>query len=258
MKTNNFFLIAGPCVIESKELLQETASELKKICLELDIELYFKSSYRKANRTSSSTFSGLGDETALQYLKEIKDEFGLPLLTDVHTADEAIFAANYVDALQIPAFLCRQTDLIQAAAKTGKIVNIKKGQFLNPEAMKGAVEKAKSVGGEKIWLTERGTFFGYNDLVVDFRSLLIMKEFGCPVVYDATHSVQKPSQGLTSGGAPEFIPALAKAAVAVGIDGLFIETHPNPKEAKSDAGTQLPLKDMKKLLESLLSIHRHK
>lgn len=249
------FVVAGPCVVESKEMLQKTAAELKRICTDLNIKLFFKASYKKANRSSVKSFTGIGDELALNYLAEIHEEFELPVLTDVHSVEEIELAAQYVDVLQIPAFLSRQTELLVAAAKTGKTVNIKKGQFLAPDDMKKAIEKVENNGTRKIWLTERGTFFGYHDLVVDFRSLLIMKEFGYPVVYDATHSVQKPSIGEQSGGSPQYIFSLAKAAAAVGIDGLFFETHPNPKEAKSDSATQLPLKDARGFITQILKIH---
>ena len=251
---SNIFVIAGPCVVESKEMLRETASELKKISEDLNFELFFKSSYKKANRTSASSFTGIGDEKALAYLADIREEFSVQVLTDVHTAEEAELAAKYVDVLQIPAFLCRQTELLRAAGLTGKKVNIKKGQFMAPEDMKKAAEKVRPDDKENIWLTERGTTFGYHDLVVDFRSLVSMRMLGYPVVYDATHSVQKPSAGDQSGGAPEFIPALARAAAAVGIDGLFFETHPDPPKAKSDAATQLPLSQARNFLKDVIGI----
>lgn len=246
------FVIAGPCVIESYELLDQTAQELKRICEKLKLELYFKSSYKKANRTSSDSFTGIGDEKALSYLKEIGAKYNLKTLTDFHTEKEAEMAAEYVDVLQVPAFLARQTDLLIAAGKTGKIVNIKKAQFMAPLDMHKAADKVKSTGNSNIWLTERGTFFGYNNLVVDFRSLVIMRQSGYPVVFDATHSVQQPSIGTQSGGQPEFIPALARAAAAVGIDGLFFETHPSPKDAKSDAATQLALDKAEGFLEEIV------
>lgn len=250
------FLVAGPCVIESKELLEEVASELKSIAQELKIEAFFKSSYKKANRTSAGSFTGLGDELALGYLAETGEKYGLPTLTDVHEKAEVSLAAPYVDVLQIPAFLARQTELLEAAGESGRIVNIKKGQFMSPYDMEKAAKKVTATGNDKVWLTERGTFFGYNNLVVDFRSLVIMREFGFPVVYDATHSLQQPSVGEQSGGQPQFIPALARAAVAVGIDGLFIETHPDPKNAKSDSATQLPLKDLKDLVRRLMALDK--
>jgi len=253
-KKSSFFIIAGPCVIESKEMLFEVAAELKKICSKYHIEYIFKSSYKKANRTSANSFTGIGDETALSYLADIKEKFNIRVLTDIHSIEEAYLASKYVDILQIPAFLCRQTELLQAAAKTGKTVNIKKGQFLAPEDMGKAAEKVKLEGNNNIWLTERGTFFGYHNLVVDFRSLIIMKEFGYPVIYDATHSVQLPSKSEVSSGQPQFILPLARAAAAVGIDGLFFETHPEPAKAKSDSASQLALNQAEELIEQVLRI----
>lgn len=251
----SLFIIAGPCLAESKEMLKETASELTKIAKKYDVKLYFKASYKKANRTSFDSFTGIGDELALGYLADIKEEFDVEIITDFHTVEEAKLAAKYVDCLQVPAFLARQTDLLVAAGETGKIINIKKGQFMSPLDMGKAAAKVASTGNEKIWLTERGTFFGYNDLVVDFRSLLIMQQFNYPVVYDATHSLQQPSIGTQSGGLPQFIPALAKAAVATGINGVFFETHPDPKNAKSDSATQLPLEQADKFVADLVKIH---
>ena len=249
-------IVAGPCVVESFELLDEVAAELKKICdKHAQVDFYFKSSYRKANRSSVSSFTGVGDEKALGWLADIKEKYKVPIVTDVHSVYEAEQAAKYVDVLQIPAFLSRQTDLILAAAKTNKRINIKKAQFMAPNDMKKAVEKSLSVNNDKIWLTERGTFFGYHDLVVDFRSILIMRRMGYPVLYDATHSLQQPSIGVESGGCREFIPALAKAAVAVGVDGIFFETHPNPEAAKSDAATQVSLSMAEELIETLLRYH---
>jgi len=253
----SFFLIAGPCVVESEELLLQTANSLANTCKNLDIPLIFKSSYRKANRTSSSSFTGLGDQTALEYLQKTGKKFGLPVITDIHLPEEAAIAATYVDILQIPAFLCRQTDLLIAAAKTGKIVNVKKGQFVSGEAMKFAVEKIKNAGNENIMLTERGTTFGYQDLVVDFRNIPIMQSHGVPVVMDVTHSLQQPNQpaGIT-GGNPGMIGTIAKAAIAAGADGLFIETHPNPSAAKSDGANMLQLDLMGELLERLVKVRR--
>lgn len=251
----SLFIIAGPCLAESKDMLKETASELTKIAKKYDVKLYFKASYKKANRTSFDSFTGIGDELALGYLADIKEEFEVETITDFHTVEEAKLAAKYVDCLQVPAFLARQTDLLVAAGETGKIINIKKGQFMSPLDMGKAAAKVASTGNEKIWLTERGTFFGYNDLVVDFRSLLIMQQFNYPVVYDATHSLQQPSIGAQSGGLPQFIPALAKAAVATGINGVFFETHPDPKNAKSDSATQLPLEQADKFVADLVRIH---
>ena len=249
------FVIAGPCVVESWEMLDETANALKIICDGLGVDLYFKSSYRKANRTSLTSFTGIGDEVALGMLSEIRKKYNMPVLTDIHNPTEASLAAKYVDVLQIPAFLSRQTDLLISAAKTGKIINIKKAQFMAPEDMKKAIEKVRSTGNEKIWLTERGTFFGYHDLVVDFRSLVTMRSYGFPVVFDATHSVQRPSVGDQSGGQPQFISALARAAAATGIDGIFFETHPNPSIAKSDAATQLPLEKAGEFIEMVVKIN---
>ncbi|MBI9072500.1 MAG: 3-deoxy-8-phosphooctulonate synthase [Melioribacteraceae bacterium] len=251
---NPFVLMAGPCVIESEEITFNTAKEIKAITERLNIPFIFKSSYKKANRTSVNSFTGLGDKEALAILKKIKDELLLPLVTDIHTEQEAAKAAEVVDILQIPAFLCRQTDLLVAAGKTGKIVNIKKGQFLAPGDMKHAAEKVRSTGNNNILFTERGSTFGYNNLVVDMRSLVIMRELGYPVVMDATHSVQMPGTGEITGGNPEYIRPLAKAAVAVGIDALFLEVHPNPSEAKSDAASQLALSELEDLLIELKKI----
>jgi len=234
-------IIAGPCIIESKELLRQTAEVLKSSTNGLNIDFYFKSSFKKANRTSINTFTGIGDFKALIYLSEIRKEYEIPVLTDIHLPEDAEKVSKYVDVIQIPAFLSRQTDLLLAAGETDKIVNIKKGQFLAPEDIKKAADKVASTGNNKIWLTERGTSFGYHDLIVDFRSLLIMKQYGYPVIYDATHSLQKPSVGEQSGGNPEFIIPLAKAAIAAGVDGIFFETHPKPAKALSDSATQLEL-----------------
>lgn len=245
---NPFVLIAGPCVIESREITFDTAAEIKKITKELNIPFVFKSSYKKANRTDVNSFTGLGDDEGLQILADIKTELNLPILTDVHSPAEANKASEAADILQIPAFLCRQTDLLIAAGETGKIVNIKKGQFLAPASMKNAADKVESTGNNKILLTERGTTFGYNNLVVDMRALIIMRELGYPVVMDATHSVQMPGAGNVTGGNPKFIAPLAKAAAAVGIDALFVEVHPNPQKALSDSESQLPLSELKKLL----------
>lgn len=246
-----FALIAGPCVVENEYITLKTAESIKNITSELGIPFIFKSSYKKANRTSLNSFIGLGNEEALKILNKVKCELNVPLLTDIHTEDEINLAAEVVDVLQIPAFLCRQTELLLSAGKSGKVVNIKKGQFLAPEDMKFSAEKVSSTGNNNIMLTERGTTFGYHNLVVDMRSLLIMKETGYPVVMDATHSVQIPAKGGFSGGQPQFIPALAKAAVAVGIDALFMEVHPDPPKALSDAGSQYPLDTLKDLLTML-------
>jgi len=249
-----FVLIAGPCVIENEHITIHTAKEIKKITDELNIPYIFKSSYKKANRTSYNSFVGLELNESLKIFQKIKSEFSLPILTDVHTEKEIELVKDFVDILQIPAFLCRQTELLLAAGKTGKVVNVKKGQFLAPNDMKHVVEKIESTGNKKILLTERGTTFGYHNLVVDMRSLEIMKETGYPVIMDATHAVQIPSQGGISGGEPRFITTLAKAATAVGIDGLFLEVHPEPSKALSDAASQLPLNELRKLLTIIRQI----
>jgi 2-dehydro-3-deoxyphosphooctonate aldolase (KDO 8-P synthase) len=253
----NFFLIAGPCVIESEELIMEVASKVSEICRNMGIPYIFKASYRKANRTSGSSFTGLGDETALQMLQRTGRHYALPVTTDIHAHDEAAPAAKYADVLQIPAFLCRQTDLLVAAAETGKVVNVKKGQFLSGESMRFAVEKIRKAGNDRIILTERGTTFGYQDLVVDFRNIPIMRQIGVPVVMDCTHSLQQPNQpGGVTGGNPAMIGTIAKAAIATGADGLFIETHPNPAKALSDGANMLQLDKLEQLLASLLKIRK--
>lgn len=257
-KTTNFFLIAGPCAIEQEDMAFEIAEALKTVCSRLDIPLIFKGSYRKANRSRSDSFTGIGDEQALDILKRVGQVFQVPTLTDIHETHEAALAAQYVDVLQIPAFLCRQTELLRAAALTGKVVNIKKGQFLSPEAMLFAADKVRETSPDnKVWLTERGTTFGYQDLVVDFRGIPVMKSFGAPVVLDCTHSLQQPNQtsGVT-GGRPALIETIAKAGIAVGADGLFIETHPRPLEAKSDAANMLPLGLLEPILEKLVKIRQ--
>ncbi len=253
---NPFILIAGPCVVESKKMIDETAEAIKKITDELNIKLIFKSSYKKANRTSLNSFTGIGDVEALEILSAAGRKNNIPVITDVHSAEEVKLASSYVDALQIPAFLCRQTDILIAAGETGKIVNIKKGQFLAPEDMAMAAEKVAATGNKNIMLTERGSTFGYHNLVVDMRSFIIMKESGYPVVMDATHSVQIPSRGGISGGQPKFIKPLARAAAAVGIDALFLEVHPDPTKAKSDAASQLPITELRELLIEIQSIDR--
>ncbi len=250
--TDRFPVIAGPCLVESKDLLEEVATELSRIQKVLPVDFIFKSSYRKANRTSGKSITGIGDETALSYLSNIKRDFSFPILSDIHLPGEACLAAEVCDILQIPAFLARQSDLLEAAAETGKVINIKKTQFMSPMDMKFAKEKVLAKNNQNVLLTERGTSFGYGDLIVDFRSIEIMKEFGSPVIYDATHSVQRPSQNGVSGGQRQFIAPLARAAMAVGINGLFIETHPDPAKAKSDSESQLPLKELEPLLRSLL------
>ncbi|MBL7998538.1 MAG: 3-deoxy-8-phosphooctulonate synthase [Candidatus Kapabacteria bacterium] len=247
--------IAGPCVVESRAMLTDIAGHLAECAKTLNVALILKASYKKANRTSVSSFTGIGNDEALTILRDAGSDFGLPTITDIHETTDAELAARYVDALQIPAFLFRQTDLLIAAGNTGKAVNIKKGQFAAPDDMIKAADKVRSVGNTNVWVCERGTTFGYHDLVVDMRGLVQMRESGCPVIYDATHSVQKPSAGAVSGGSPQFIPALARAAVAVGVDGVFFETHPNPTEAKSDSATQMPLHQAKSFMEMLMDIH---
>ena len=252
------FLIAGPCVVESRELQVETAGRLKEMCARLGVPFIFKSSYDKANRSSGKSFRGLGMDQGLAILAEVKRQVGVPVLTDVHDKDEVKPVAAVVDVLQTPAFLCRQTDFIQAAASAGKPVNIKKGQFLSPQEMKNVVDKAREASGrDNILVCERGFSFGYGNLVSDMRSLAIMRGTGCPVVFDATHSVQLPGgQGTSSGGQREFIPVLARAAVATGIAGLFMETHPNPEKALSDGPNAWPLNLMQPLLETLAELDR--
>jgi 2-dehydro-3-deoxyphosphooctonate aldolase (KDO 8-P synthase) len=252
--SNPVTLIAGPCVIESRDLVMSTAENLAETCSRLGIPFIFKSSYRKANRTSLNGFTGIGDEKALGVLQEVKNQFKVPVLTDVHSESEVEMASEFVDVLQIPAFLSRQTELLLAAGKSGAAVNIKKGQFLAPEDMQHAAEKVASTGNSKILLCERGSSFGYHNLVVDMRGLVIMRALGYPVVMDATHAVQRPSQGSSSGGDPEYILPLARAACAVGVDALFIETHPNPAEAMSDAASQLSLPLVEPLLRQVMEI----
>jgi 2-dehydro-3-deoxyphosphooctonate aldolase (KDO 8-P synthase) len=254
---NNFFLIAGPCVVESEELLMEVADKVSVTCKNLGIPYIFKASYRKANRTSATSFTGLGDDTGLSLLKKVGEAYKLPVTSDIHAHEEAAIAANYVDILQIPAFLCRQTDLLIAAAETGKIVNVKKGQFLSGPAMKFAVEKIRKAGNDKVILTERGTTFGYQDLVVDFRNIPWMQEHQTPVVMDVTHSLQQPNQtsGVT-GGNPQLIGTIGKAAIATGANGLFIETHPNPSKALSDGANMLRLDLLEPLLQQLVRLRQ--
>jgi len=251
----NFFLIAGPCVVENENITLHIAQTIDAICKRLEIHFYFKASYRKANRSSVYSFTGIGDVEALSVLAKVKEQLGVPVVTDIHAPEEAAFAAQVADVLQIPAFLSRQTDLLQAAAKTGKVVNIKKGQFLSPEAMQFAVEKVRAAGNPHVMLTERGTTFGYHDLVVDFRGIQTLKKNNCPVVLDCTHSLQQPNQlGGVTGGQPEMIETLAKAGIAVGFDGIFLETHPDPKNALSDGANMLPLAQLEPLLKKLLKI----
>lgn len=254
---NNFFLIAGPCVVESEELIMEVADQVSGICKNLGIPYIFKASYRKANRTSATSFTGIGDEAALALVKKVGDNYKLPTTSDIHAHEEAAMAAKYIDILQIPAFLCRQTDLLIAAGETGNIVNVKKGQFLSGPSMKFAVEKIKNTGNNKIMLTERGTTFGYQDLVVDYRNIPWMQEHKVPVVMDVTHSLQQPNQttGIT-GGNPQLIGIIAKAAIATGANGLFIETHPNPAVAKSDGANMLKLDLLEDLLVQLVRLRK--
>ncbi|HEX8547055.1 MAG TPA: 3-deoxy-8-phosphooctulonate synthase [Cytophagaceae bacterium] len=253
--SNNFFLIAGPCAIEDEALAFSIAERICEITTRLNIPYIFKGSYRKANRTRVDSFTGIGDIAALEILTKIGKHFDIPTVTDIHESREAEMAAKYVDVLQIPAFLCRQTDLLEAAAKTGKVVNVKKGQFLSGASMRFAVEKIHSCGNENVFLTDRGNSFGYSDLVVDYRNIPEMKAFGVPVVMDCTHSLQQPNQtsGVT-GGKPALIETIAKAAIATGADGLFIETHPMPSQAKSDGANMLQLDLLEPLLEKLLKI----
>jgi len=255
LNNGNFFLLAGPCIIEGENMALEIAEKIVGITSRLNIPYVFKGSYRKANRSRIDSYTGIGDEKALKVLKKVRDTFNIPVVTDIHESHEAAIAAEYVDVLQIPAFLCRQTDLLIAAAKTGKAVNIKKGQFLAPGGMKFAAQKVVDSGNDNIIITERGVTFGYGDLVVDFRGIPEMQQFGYPVVLDATHSLQKPNQssGVT-GGQPQMIETICKAGIAVGVDGLFIETHPNPSAAKSDGANMLPLNQLGELLAKLVRI----
>ena len=256
-KSDNFFLLAGPCVIEGEDMALRIAERIKGITERLGIPYAFKGSYRKANRSKIDSFTGIGDEKALKILAKVAKEFDIPVVTDIHQAQEAAMAAEYVDVLQIPAFLCRQSDLLEAAARTGKIVNIKKGQFLSPEAMKFAAQKVVDSGNNNVMLTERGTTFGYQDLIVDYRGIPIMQQFGFPVVVDCTHSLQRPNQSAgVTGGQPEMIETIAKAAIAVGADGLFMETHPVPAQAKSDGANMLALDLLEPLLEKLVRLRR--
>ena len=251
----DFFLIAGPCVIESREHVLFMANELKKATAEHNIAFVFKASFDKANRTSVRSFRGVGITEGLKILRDVRKEVGVPILTDIHEAAQADVAATVVDILQIPAFLCRQTDLIIAAAQTGRLVNVKKGQFLAPWEMKNVVDKAREAGSSRFMLTERGSSFGYNNLVVDFRTFPIMRTFGCPVIFDVTHSLQLPGgQGQSSGGQPQYIPHLARAGVAAGVDGLFMEVHDNPLKALSDGPNALDLALLRPLLKQLMAV----
>lgn len=253
----NFFLIAGPCVVENPEMPLEIALVIKEITDKLEIPFVFKASYRKANRSKQDSFSGIGDMAALESIARVKNQLGLPVITDIHSAQEAEVAARYVDVLQIPAFLCRQTDLLEAAARTGKWVNIKKGQFLAPESMKFAVEKVTGTGNNNVMITDRGSMFGYQDLVIDMRGIPAMQEFGHPVILDVTHSLQQPNQpGGVSGGRPALISTIARAGIAAGVDGIFLETHPNPSIAKSDGANMLDINLLEKLLTDLVIIRQ--
>ena len=256
-RSGNFFLIAGPCVIEEETIAMEIAEKILSVTNKLEIPFIFKGSYRKANRSRLDSFTGIGDMEALEILKKVGERYNIPTVTDIHTAEEAAIAAQYVDVLQIPAFLCRQTDLLIAAAKTRKVINIKKGQFLSPEGMKHAVTKVKESGNNTIMLTDRGTMFGYQDMVVDYRGIPTMQSFGVPVVLDITHSLQQPNQssGVT-GGNPDMINTIAKAGIAAGADGIFLETHPNPTEAKSDGANMLTIDKLEDLLTKLVKIRK--
>lgn len=254
-QSDMFFLMAGPCAIESEEVCMRVAEKALAICDKYSIPYIFKGSYRKANRSRRDSFSGIGDVEALEILSKVNREFGVPTVTDIHSAEEAQLAAEYVDVLQIPAFLCRQTDILTAAAKSGKVVNIKKGQFLAPESMTFAAQKIREEGNERVILTDRGSMFGYHDMIVDFRGIPIMQECGAPVVMDITHSLQQPNQttGVT-GGKPQMIETIAKGAIAVGVDGLFIETHPEPSKALSDGANMLQLDLLEGLIEKLVRV----
>lgn len=255
--SGNFLLLSGPCVIEGEAMAFEIAEKLCILSDKYKIPFVFKGSYRKANRSRLDSFTGIGDEIALEILKAVGEKFNIPVVTDIHTEQEAVLAAKYVDVLQIPAFLCRQTELLVAAAKTGKVINIKKGQFLSPNAMQFAAQKVVDAGNNNVMLTERGNSFGYQDLIVDYRGIPTMQKTGFPVILDITHSLQQPNQssGVT-GGQPELIETIARAGIAVGVDGIFMETHPNPSVAKSDGANMLPLDKAEKLLQNLVAIRK--
>ena len=257
LDSGNFFLLAGPCVVEDTESPVEIARILVDLCDKYEIPFIFKASYRKANRSKSSSFTGLGDEKALEVLAGIRQKFGVPVVSDIHSESDARMAAQYIDVLQIPAFLCRQSDILVAAGETGKVVNIKKGQFASGDAMHFAVEKVKETGNQKVMLTERGTTFGYTDLVVDFRNIPVMQQAGVPVILDVTHSLQQPNQpaGVT-GGRPDIIPLMARLGIASGVEGLFMETHPDPSKAKSDGANMLRLELMDELLAGLVKLRK--
>jgi len=252
-----FLLVAGPCVVESKEMVMQVAKHIRELSERFQLPYVFKASYRKANRSRLDSFTGIGDEEALEILARVKEELEVPVITDVHTPEEALLAARYVDVLQIPAFLCRQTDLLVACAETGKAVSVKKGQFLSPAAMRHAVDKIVSSGNQKVMLTERGTTFGYQDLVVDFRGIPEMQSLGVPVILDVTHSLQQPNQssGVT-GGLPSLIGHMARTGIAAGADGIFLETHPDPSKALSDGANMLPLDQLQALLTQLVSLRK--
>lgn len=255
--SGNFFLLAGPCVIEGEDMAMDIAGKVSEVTRSLGIPYVFKGSYRKANRSRIDSFTGIGDEKALEILKKVSDTFNIPVVTDIHSAEEAALAAEYVDILQIPAFLCRQTELLIAAAKTGKMVNIKKGQFLSPEAMRHAVVKVRDAGNNLVAITERGTTFGYQDLIVDYRGIPEMKKNGCPVILDVTHSLQQPNQSAgVTGGRPDLIETVARCGIAAGADGLFMETHQNPSVAKSDGANMLKLELLPGLLERLTKLRQ--
>lgn len=254
--SGNFFLLAGPCAIESEEMAMEICEKIQKITDKLEIPFIFKGSFRKANRSRIDSFSGIGDVKALEILKKVSEKFKVPTVTDIHESSDAELAAKYVDVLQIPAFLVRQTNLVVAAAKTGKVVNLKKGQFMSPDAMKHAVQKVKDSGSEKAWITDRGTMFGYQDMIVDFRGIPEMQKYA-PTVLDITHSLQQPNQpGGVTGGKPELIETIAKAGIVVGVDGIFIETHPDPANAKSDGANMLNIDHLEDLLTKLVAIRK--
>ena len=254
-KVHSFFLMAGPCVVEDEESPSRIAGTLAELCQRYDIPFIFKASYRKANRSRWDSFTGIGDEKAMNVLSKIRDTYDIPVVTDIHAVEEAVMAAQVADILQIPAFLCRQTDLIEAASKTGKVVNIKKGQFISGEGMGFAVEKVRRLGNDKVMLTERGSMFGYQDLVIDYRNIPVMQGFGVPVVLDVTHSLQRPNQACgVTGGRPELIATIAKAGIAAGADGIFMETHPEPSKAKSDGANMLKLNLVEPLLQQLVRI----
>jgi len=253
--SKNFFLIAGPCVVEGRDIVMQTAERITDLSVKYGIPYVFKASYRKANRSRLDSFTGIGDIKALSILREVREQFSVPVISDIHSAEEANMAAEYCDVLQIPAFLCRQTDILVASARTGKTVSIKKGQFLSPGAMKFAVDKVKESGNNKVLITERGSMFGYQDLVVDYRGIPEMQKFGVPVVLDVTHSLQQPNQesGVT-GGRPDLIPTIAMAGIAAGVDGIFLETHPDPAVALSDGANMLALDKLEELLIKLTRI----